>query len=165
MEILPVRRGSRAVEISICFSSLTQTLQHLQRNRCLAPVSWCWIMNLNSTTLGQCWLPNACICLRKVVKILQSCDGVRQVSRLKLFFLYGKWIGVCSLLTPKQKLGSQPMIGEGSARGPDGPSQSGVAHGLCLIPVSVAGEGVQVGGGVEQKEERLGIPRSDMACG
>ena len=45
------------------------------------------------------------------------------------------------------------------------PSNGGVAHGFGLIPVSVAGEGVQVGGGVEKKEEKLGTPRSDMACG
>ena len=53
----------------------------------------------------------------------------------------------------------------GSARGPDCPSQSGVAHGIGLIPVSVAGEGEQVGGGVDMKEETSGTPRSDMACG
>ena len=57
-------------------SPLTQTLQHLQRNRCLALFSQrrrmnlhlrrclalvfqCWIMNLNSTMLGQYCLPNA----------------------------------------------------------------------------------------------------------
>ena len=57
------------------------------------------------------------------------------------------------------------VSGVWSARGPDCPSQSGVAHGFSLIPVSVGGEGVQVGGGVEQKEEKLGTPRSDMACG
>ena len=32
---------------------------NLQLSRCLAPVSQCWRMNLNSTMLGQCWLPNA----------------------------------------------------------------------------------------------------------
>ena len=37
--------------------------------------------------------------------------------------------------------------------------------GFDLIPVCVAGEGVQVGGGVEQKEEKLGTPRSDMMFG
>ena len=46
----------------------------------------------------------------------------------------------------------------------DCPSQNGVAHGFGLIPVSVAGESVQAGGGVEQKEDKFGIPRSDMAC-
>ena len=48
---------------------------------------------------------------------------------------------------------------------PDYPSNSEVAHGVGLIPVSVAGEGVQVGGGVEQKEEKSGLPRCDVACG
>ena len=55
--------------------------------------------------------------------------------------------------------------GVGSARWPDCPSNREVAHGFGLIPASVAEECVQVGGGVEQKEERLGVPRSDMACG
>ena len=41
----------------------------------------------------------------------------------------------------------------------------GVGSARCLIPASVSGEGVQVGGGVEQKEEKLGTPRSDMAYG
>ena len=47
---------------------------------------------------------------------------------------------------------------------PDCPSNSGVAQGFNLIPVSVSGEGVQVGVGVEQKEEKeeLETPRSDM---
>ena len=40
-----------------------------------------------------------------------------------------------------------------------------VAHWVGLIPVGVAGEGVQVGGGVEQKEEIVWMFRSDMACG
>ena len=51
------------------------------------------------------------------------------------------------------------------ARGPDCPSNSGVAQGFGLIPVSVAGEGVQGGGGVEQKESKLETPRSDMVRG
>ena len=34
-----------------------------------------------------------------------------------------------------------------------------------LIPGGVAGEDFQVGGGVEQKEEKVGMFRSDMACG
>ena len=34
-----------------------------------------------------------------------------------------------------------------------------------LIPVSVSGEGVQDGGGVELKEDRAGTPRRDMMCG
>ena len=37
-------------------------------------------------------------------------------------------------------------------------------HGFGLIPVSVSEAGVQVGGGVEQKEVKPGTPRSDMAC-
>ena len=53
------------------------------------------------------------------------------------------------------------MFGVVSARWPDCPSNSGVAHGFGLIPVSVAGEGVQVGGGVEQREEKLGTRRRE----
>ena len=49
--------------------------------------------------------------------------------------------------------------------GPEGQTVLESRTGFGLIPVSAAGEGVQVGGGVEQKQERLGIPRSDMACG
>ena len=57
-----------------------------------------------------------------------------------------------------------PAVREvGSVRWRDGPPQGGVAQGFGLIPVGVAGAGVQVGGGVEQKEERLGMFRSDMA--
>ena len=51
------------------------------------------------------------------------------------------------------------MFGVGSA------TNSGSTHGFGLSPVSVAEEGVQVGGGVELKEEKLGTPRCDMACG
>ena len=52
------------------------------------------------------------------------------------------------------------VSGVESARGQDCPSQNGVAKGFGLIPVSV-----QVGGGVEQKEDRPGTCRSDTACG
>ena len=39
----------------------------------------------------------------------------------------------------------------------------GVAFWVDLIPINVDGDGVQVGGGVNQKEdETLEIPRSDM---
>ena len=55
--------------------------------------------------------------------------------------------------------------GAGSARWPDSPLRGKVPHWVGLIPVGVAGESVQVGGGVEQKEEKLGMFRSDMACG
>ena len=45
------------------------------------------------------------------------------------------------------------MFGVGSARGPDGPPQSGVAHGFSLIPVSgvgvVVGDEKRGGSGVE----------------
>ena len=47
------------------------------------------------------------------------------------------------------------MFGVGSARWPDCPSNSEVAHGVGPIPVSVAG-------GVEQKEEKSGLPRVTM---
>ena len=67
--------------------------------------------------------------------------------------------------TPLKELFCRKCEWSGSARGPDCPSQRGVAHGFGPIPVSAAGESVQVGGGVEQKGEMLGTPRSDMACG
>ena len=38
-------------------------------------------------------------------------------------------------------------------------------RGVGVIPVSVSGELVQDGGGVEQKEDRVGTPRRDMMCG
>ena len=58
------------------------------------------------------------------------------------------------------------MSGVGSAKGPDCPSQSGVARGFGLIQVSVAGEGVQVDGKCRTEgREKLGTPRSDMARG
>ena len=47
----------------------------------------------------------------------------------------------------------------------DGPLHVRVAQVFGLIPVGVAGEGVQVGGSIEQKEEELGTPKSDMSCG
>ena len=70
-----------------------------------------------------------------------------------VFVLDRKLIGVCSLLTSMRLLGSSPVFEVGSAIWPDCPSNSEVAHGAGLISASVAGEGVQVGGGVEQKEE------------
>ena len=39
------------------------------------------------------------------------------------------------------------------------------AQGFDLIPVSVSGEGVQEGGGGEQKVDGAGTPRRDMMCG
>ena len=57
------------------------------------------------------------------------------------------------------------MSGVGSARGPDCPiPERSRARGFALIPVSVAGEGVQVEGGPEQNKG-LVIPGRDMACG
>ena len=41
--------------------------------------------------------------------------------------------------TSMQNLGSQLVFGVGSARWPDGPHQSGVAHGFNLNPVSGVG--------------------------
>ena len=64
-------------------------------------------------------------------------------------FLVGKLIGVCSLLTSVQTLGSQPVFGVGSARWPDRPPKSGLAHGFSLIPVSgvsVVVDGEKTGG-------------------
>ena len=55
------------------------------------------------------------------------------------------------------------MFGVGSARWPDGPTQSGVAHGFSLIPVSgvgVAVDEVKTGGnGVNP-----GTPRCDTVA-
>ena len=42
------------------------------------------------------------------------------------------------------------------ARGPNCPSSWRSAEGFDLIPVSVCGEGVRDGGGVEQKVDRVG---------
>ena len=53
------------------------------------------------------------------------------------------------------------MLGVGSARWPDGPPQSGVAHGLNLIPVSGVVDEVRTGG----KAENSGTPRGDMVRG
>ena len=50
------------------------------------------------------------------------------------------------------------------ARWPDCPPNRGAARSGVLIPVSVAGTGVQVNGGVEQNEKEVcGTPWSDMA--
>ena len=65
---------------------------------------------------------------------------VASYSCWKPMFLVGRLIGVCSPLTSMQNLGSQPVFEVGSARWPDGPPQSAVAHGFGLIPVSGVGE-------------------------
>ena len=67
---------------------------NLQPNRTLAPVSQCWIMNLNSTTLVQCLPPNVgCYCrsLMKMVRILRDCDFqvIRKVEAV--YFWKGGW--------------------------------------------------------------------------
>ena len=87
---------------------------------------------------------------------------VRPFSRLKLSFPDGKLIGACSPLTSMQKLGSQPVVGCRAARGPNCPSSWRSAQRFDLIPVSVSGESVQDGGGVEHKVDRAGTPRRDM---
>ena len=56
-------------------------------------------------------------------------------------------------------------VWSGVGQRPDCPSKSEVTQGFDLIPVSVDGAGVQVGGGVEQTEEKFGMPRSDMTSG
>ena len=72
--------------------------------------------------------------------------------------------GECSLLTWMQNLGSQPVFGVGSARWPDSPPQSGVAHGFDLIPVS--GVGVVVDEiKKEGNAENSGTPRTHMVRG
>ena len=55
-----------------------------------------------------------------------------------------------------------PVVEVVLARWPVCPSNSGVAQVLGLIPISVAGEGIQVGGGDEQNEPKLETRRSDM---
>ena len=55
------------------------------------------------------------------------------------------------------------MFGVGAAKWPDGPPQSGVAHGFSLIPVSdvgVAVDEVKTG----RNAENSGTPRSDMVA-
>ena len=55
------------------------------------------------------------------------------------------------------------VFGVGSAKRPDGPHQSGVAHGFCLIPVSgvgVVADEVKTGG----NGMNSGTPRSDMVA-
>ena len=49
-------------------------------------------------------------------------------SMLKLFLLEGKLIGVCSLLTSMQVLGSQPVRGDDSARWSNSSPSGGVAR-------------------------------------
>ena len=88
---------------------------------------------------------------------------VASLSSWKLHFLVGRLIGVCSLLTSMQNSGSKPVFGVGAARWPDGPPQSGVAHGFSLIPVNdfgVAVEEVKTG----RNAENSGTPRSDMVA-
>ena len=67
------------------------------------------------------------------------------------------WVILWHLLHSVRGVGSATLL-NGQLRGE-------VAHWVGLIPVGVAGERVQVGGGVEQKEESIGIFRSDMVCG
>ena len=55
----------------------------------------------------------------------------------------------------------QNVFGVGSARCPDGPHQSGAAHGLSLIPVSGVVDEVKT----RRKAENSGTPRSDMVSG
>ena len=86
-----------------------------------------------------------------MVRILGGCDCGRQVI-LKVEAVF-----------PGREIDRRVLAAEVDAefglitcvwRWPDCPFNSGVAHGFGQIPVSVAGEGVQVGGGVEQKEEK-----------
>ena len=48
---------------------------------------------------------------------------VASYSCWKMRILVGRLIGVCSLLTSMQNLGSSPVFGVGSARWPDGPAE------------------------------------------
>ena len=88
---------------------------------------------------------------------------VASLSSWKLHFLVGRLIGVCSLLTSMQNSGSKPVFGVGAARWPDGPPQSGVAHGFSLNPVSGVGvveDEVKTGG----NEENSRTTRTDMVA-
>ena len=63
-------------------------------------------------------------------------------------------------MTSMQNLGSSPVFGVGPARWPDGPTQSGVAHGFSLI--SVSGVGVVLDGVKTRGNGISGTARSDM---
>ena len=92
-------------------------------------------------------LPVICWLLLEAPKCrgkLRSSDTVivASYSYWKLMFLVGRLIGVCSLLTMRQNLGSQHVFGIGSARWPEGPLPSGVTQRFYLIPVSGVREAV-----------------------
>ena len=82
---------------------------------------------------------------------------VKSFSWLKLSFWVGKMIGVCSRLASTQKLGSKPVRGVESAKGPDSPSSCGGALVVSLVPVNRSVIGVQGEQGEKQDEERPGV--------
>ena len=87
-----------------------------------------------------------------------ECRGKSKSSEAAIVASFSSW--KCSLLTSMQKTGSLPVFGVGSARWPDGPPQSDVAHGFSLIPVSGVGVAVdEVKTGVNS-----GTSRSDMVA-
>ena len=101
-------------------------------------------MNLVSTKWELCLLPCAGCCLKlQNVKVnLRSSEAVivASYSCWKLMLLAGKLIGVCSLHWHRGRTWAHNLCLE-SYR-PDGQtvhSQSGVAHGFSLIPVSGVG--------------------------
>ena len=148
------------------FSLWKQILQHVQQDCCLAPVPQCCGLNLNSTTLEPCLLLNADCCLLRIVEILGGCNSVRQVI-LQVEAVFPGWEIDRRVLSADvdAEVGLKPAAGCRCARGPNCPSSWRSAQGVCLIPVSVSGEGVQDGGGVQQKEDRVGTPWRDMMCG
>ena len=62
---------------------------------------------------------------------------------------------MCSVLTSMQSWAHNLRVEWGGPEGQTVHPRAESRTGFGLVPVSAAGEGVQVGGGVEQKQERL----------
>ena len=87
-----------------------------------------------------------------------ECRGKLRSSEALIVASYSCWkkFDRCMLATDiDAELGLITCVWDRSARWPDGPSQSGVGHGFCLIPVSGVGE---AGGGIRETEgdEKIG---------
>ena len=92
-----------------------------------------------------------------MVNILRGCDSVREVI-FQVEAVFHGWEVDRRVLTADvdAEFGSQFVFGCRVARGPNCPSSCRSEQGSDLIPVSVSGEGVQDGGGVEQEVDRAG---------
>ena len=122
--------------------------------------------NVGTVLAAECWLLLATNRWGRWSKSSEAATVfVRSSSRMKLSFLDGKLIGVCSLTNVDAEVWLITCGGMSCSQRPPCPSSWRSAQGVGLIPVSVSGEGVQDGGGVEQKEDRAGTPRRDMMCG